>query len=213
MTPEQIDQSLNRLEAIPDELTARLGEIRSDETLSPAGRDRRSAETRASFAEEVEALEASLTKAIRARIGRLRVEIADEQRLYFEPLEARTDGSEGNAAVKRLLERIESHLRRADLRRRWELLSGREILSLYQELLASDDRPLIELSEAEAPRLLASRGDSEGEAALRAAISQARSMRATERLDSLTRALEKAEIQQLRFTNALANIREKLRAG
>lgn len=209
MTPEQMEEAVARLEALPEELTSRINEIGGDQNLSESGRESGRAELRESYAQEVEELESQLSEALSARASELAAEIADEQRRYFEAGSAEGGGAE--AATIGLLRSIDGRLSRADLRERWRLLTGREILALYQDVLAGDERALIELCENEAPRLLAERGDGEGEAALRAAVGQARQMRSTERLESLKGAVERVEVQQLRFGNALALARDLLR--
>jgi hypothetical protein len=64
MTPEEIEQSVSRLEAIPEELTSRLNELMSDQDISEAGRDARRRELRDGLAGEVDELEAELAKAL-----------------------------------------------------------------------------------------------------------------------------------------------------
>jgi len=209
MTPEQMEEAVARLEALPEELTSRINEIGGDQNLSESGRESGRAELRESYAQEVEELESQLSEALSARASELAAEIADEQRRYFESGPAEGGGAE--TATIGLLRSIDGRLSRADLRERWRLLTGREILALYQDVLALDERALVELCENEAPRLLAERGDGEGEAALRAAVGQARQMRSTERLESLKGAVERVEVQQLRFGNALALARDLLR--
>jgi len=211
MTPEQIEEAVARLEALPEELTSRINKIGGDTNLSAAGRESGRAELRESYTAEVDDLEAALSEALGLRLSQLRAEIADEQRRYFEV--APEEGGGAEAATIGLLRSIDGRLGRADLRERWRLLSGREILALYQEVLASDERALVELCENEAPRLLAERGDSESETALRTAVAQARQMRTTERLETLNRAVEAAEVRQLRFRNAMALARDLLRTA
>ena len=211
MTPEQIEEAVARLEALPEELTSRINEIGGDRNLSAAGRESGRAELRESYTAEVDGLEAALSEALGLRLSQLRAEIADEQRRYFEAAPAEGGGAE--AVTIALLRSIDGRLSRADLRERWRLLSGREILALYREVLARDERALVELCENEAPRLLAERGDSESETALRAAVAQARRMRTTERLETLNRAVEAAEVRQLRFRNAMALARDLLRTA
>ena len=201
MTPEQIDHQLTRLEAIPAELEAQLAEVAADETLSPAGRDARRSELSDALSDEIDQLEAELSAAIAARLDQLRAEIDHERRSFFEP-DAPAD-ADPDAALAAAATGIEGLLRRADLRARWHSMSGREILAHYQQTLADGDRPIIEMIEFEGPRLLSERGDGEGETALRAAISQARDLRTSERSTALQAALERAEVMRLRLANAL----------
>ena len=211
MTPEQIDQQLTRLEAIPAELEAQLAEVAADETLSPAGRDARRSELRDASSDEIDQLETGLSAAIAARLDQLRAEIDHERRSFFQP-DAPADAGP-DAALAATATRVEGLLRRADLRARWHSMSGREILAHYQQTLADGDRPIIELIEFEGPRLLNERGDTEGETALRAAITQARELRTSERSTALQSALERAEVLQLRLANALEIARGALRSA
>lgn len=211
MTPEQINETLSQLESIPDTLRRQLDEISRDENLSAPGKDQSKRRVLADAGEQAARLESELTSALQKRSQQLEKEIADERSRFYNPEDSPTGNKDGNDQIHKTIARLDGHLRRSDLRQRWSVMSGREMLAHYQEILSHDDRALIEIYEAEAPRILNSRGDSETEAALQSAISKARKMRTSERLQSLSRAGEKAEIHKLRLNNALANIRDILK--
>ncbi len=209
MTPQEIDSALTSLEALPGEIRKELKAIQEDTGLSPEGRDRRRRQLREKTGQEFTLLETDLASAVQGRIDQLDAEIDHEHRRFFDSNRPTSShpGAETGDPVVRILQRLDSHSRRSDLRQRWNLMSGAEMTEHYSELLRLDDRPLVELYEAEAARLLASRGDAEGETALRTAVSKAREARVTDRERSLQRAKERARIHRLRLDNAEALFR------
>ena len=209
MTPQEIDSALTSLEALPGEIRQELKAIVEDAGLSAEGRERRRRLLRERTEQEFTLLETDLASAVQGRLDQLDAEIDHERQRFFNPDRPASPhaGGETGDPVVRILQRLDSHSRRSDLRQRWNLMSGAEMTEHYSELLRLDDRPLVELYEAEAARLLASRGDAEGETTLRAAVSKARDARVTDREHSLQRAKERARIHRLRLDNAAALFR------
>ena len=209
MTPQEIDLALTTLEALPDETRQKLKAIEEDAGLSPEGRDRSRRQLREKIERDFTVLETDDASAVQGRLDKLDAEIDHERRRFFDPGRPAStpDGGDAGDPVVRLLQRLDSHSCRSDLRQRWNLMSGAEMTEHYSQLLRLDDRTLIELYEAEAARLLASRGDSEGETALRVAGSKARNARVSDRERTLQRAQERARIHSLRLDNAAALFR------